>query len=91
MSVYEYKKLRLSIENAGTETRRYLEEKRELAEKSSDTILGVIQYAVLDDLLRGIHAVSHDAAENDHYGIIRNNHIEALATEFPDLILTEKK
>lgn len=84
-------KYRLSIENASIETRRVLEKKLSDVKKSRTTATPIYS-TVLSDLLHGIHVLSQsDVADNDYCGAIRNNYIEALALEFPDLVLKEKE
>ncbi len=88
----EYKKIRLSIEKTNEKTRRYLEEKRAAAFKTgqetssrAEAFVNFQLAATLADLLSGIHVLS--AKPVDNYDIIRNNQIEALAAEFPELVL----
>lgn len=78
-------KIRLSTEKATKETVHYLEEK--LAKAIGP--LNDLFRPVLSDLLNGIHAIKA-IPPKDIYDTIRNNHIEALAEEFPDLVVAEK-
>ncbi len=80
------KKLRLSNEKATKETLSYLEQKRATEKESTET-LPLIRTTVLNDLFAGIHVLTQQVADTDYLGIIRNNYIESLAAEFPDLVL----
>ncbi|MCX6735468.1 MAG: hypothetical protein NTZ13_00075 [Candidatus Parcubacteria bacterium] len=87
------KKLRLSNEKATKETIHYLNEKLRIAhlvnkEKTNavDKIVSTLIIAILNDLLVGIHVLTK-TQEADHYEIIHNNYVNALAAEFPDLVL----
>jgi len=79
-------KIRLSIEKASKETICNLKRKQAEATREKRTFL----ILALNDLLTGIHVVKK-IPQTDCYDTIRNNYIEALASEFPDLIVAEKR
>ncbi len=76
-------KIRLSIEKVSGVTKYCLKQKHKEAAKN------LFLRSILEDLLNRIHVVK-DVPPNNICELIRNNYIEALAAEFPDLVVEQK-
>ncbi|MFA5830660.1 MAG: hypothetical protein WC878_02405 [Candidatus Paceibacterota bacterium] len=88
--------MRLSIEKASRKTAKELERKFQgwLAKKPNvglpkemvkDHVNVILHLTILDDLLHGMHVITFK--EKDNLDRARNNVIEQLGREFPDLII----
>jgi hypothetical protein len=91
--------MRLSIENAPRRTIRELErlqawlttKKQDVGppkEMIRETVNVVLRFTILDDLLHDMHVIT--LKEKDDIDRVRNNIIEQLGHEFPDLVVKEK-
>ena len=91
----ENEKIRLSIEKAERATVLYLKEKLAYLKKDNEheeKVTNMVTISHIEDLLNGIHLLTNDISEEcgyytKIYAQMRNNSIEALANEFPDLVL----
>ncbi len=87
----EFRKIRLSIENADKKTINYLRTRhaRLMGENSEQQVCPqLLPLTILDSLLNKIHVQTRPLTEkNENVILIWNNFIEALAAEFPVLVI----